>query len=118
MIADLVEASELKTGRRSEGLFSAAVTFIRKSVQGFGLITASFVLHLARFPEGAGVDEVPEGALWRLGAYFVPTILTFWMISIAIISTYRIDRFVHEENLRRLAARASGASGADMSGKA
>ena len=47
MMADLVEQSELKTGRRSEGVFFSSVTFIRKSVQGFGLMLASLVLHLA-----------------------------------------------------------------------
>ena len=47
MIADLVEQSELETGRRSEGVFFSTVTFIRKSVQGFGLILASFVLYVA-----------------------------------------------------------------------
>ena len=34
MMADLVEQAELKTGRRSEGIFFAAVTFIRKMVTG------------------------------------------------------------------------------------
>ncbi len=102
MIADLVEQSELKTGRRSEGVFFASVTFIRKSVQGFGLILASFVLHWAAFPAGAGVDEVSNDAIWRLGVYYVPTILTLWLAMLAVISLYQLDQSTHEENLRQL----------------
>lgn len=109
MIADLVEQSELKTGRRSEGLFFAAATFIRKAVQGLGLLAASFVLTWAQFPAGAAPEDVPADALWRLGAYYVPAILTLWMLMMATISTYRLSRSDHEENLQRLAAGRTGA---------
>ena len=109
MIADLVEQSELQTGRRNEGVFFASVTFIRKCVQGLGLMLASFVLYLADFPAGAGVADVSEETVWRLGAYYVPAILTLWLAMIAIISGYRLDRSQHEDNLRQLAAK-SGAS--------
>ena len=106
MIADLVEESELQTGRRSEGVFNASVTFIRKSVQGLGLMLASFLLYLSDFPAGAGVGEVSQETVWQLGAYYVPAILSLWMIMIAIISGYKLDRTQHEENLRQLAAQA------------
>jgi len=107
MGADLVEQSELKTGRRSEGVFTAAMTFIRKSVQGFGLMAASFVLVMAEFPTGANASQVSDEAIWRLGAYYVPTILTLWLLMMLVISTYKIDRQTHEENLRKLAERAA-----------
>lgn len=108
MMADLVEQSELKTGRRSEGVFFSSITFIRKSVQGFGLMLASLVLYLAKFPAGAGVDQVSDEVVWRLGAYYVPTILIIWMLMMAVISRYQLNRADHEENLRRLAANRSG----------
>jgi Na+/melibiose symporter-like transporter len=107
MMSDLVEQSELKTGRRSEGLFFSAATFVRKSVQGFGLMMASLVLHWAEFPAGATVEQVSDAAALRLGAYYVPTILTIWMLMLAVISAYRLDRREHEENLRELARRQS-----------
>lgn len=105
MIADLVEQSELKTGRRSEGLFFAASTFIRKLVQGLGVIAAGLVLWLAKFPQGASPSEVSADAIWRLGAYYVPVLLAMWLAMLAVISTYKLDRQSHEENLRKLAAR-------------
>jgi hypothetical protein len=58
---------------------------------------------LAQFPSGAGVGQVSDEAVWRLGAYYVPTILTIWLLMMAVISRYRLDRAEHEENLRKLA---------------
>ncbi|MBC7767724.1 MAG: MFS transporter [Phycisphaerales bacterium] len=105
MIADLVEQSELKTGRRAEGLFFSAATFIRKMVQGVGVLVAGFVLSVAGFPSGAAPANVSDDAVWRLGAYYVPTILVLWLAMIAVISTYKLERKDHEQNLRELAAR-------------
>ena len=102
MIADLVEQAELKTGRRSEGVFFAAVLFIRKSVQGLGVMAASFVLAMADFPKGVAPADVDPGAVFRLGSWYVPAILTLWLIMMAVISTYRLSRGDHEENLRKL----------------
>lgn len=102
MIADLVEHAELRTGRRSEGVFFAAVTFVKKSVLGLGLLAGSFVLTLSAFPADAQQGAVAADTLWRLGAYYVPTILVIWLGMIAVISTYRIDRAEHEANLREL----------------
>ncbi len=102
MIADLVEHSALKTKRRSEGVFFAANTFIRKMVQGIGLTAAAFILYLAQFPQGAAPGEVSDDTIWQLGAYYVPSVLIVWMLMIACISAYRIDRSQHEENLRKL----------------
>jgi glycoside/pentoside/hexuronide:cation symporter, GPH family len=103
MMADLVEQSEIKTGRRSEGVFFAAVAFIRQMVNGLGLITATFVLTFAGIKAGADPSQVSPEAVQRLGMYYVPTILALWMTMIAIMSGYRITREGHEENLRTLA---------------
>jgi GPH family glycoside/pentoside/hexuronide:cation symporter len=104
MMADLVEHSELKTGRRSEGVFFAASTFIRKCTQGIGLMVASMLLYLADFPQGADTTQVSPESVDRLVTLYIPTILVIWMTMIAVISTYRLDRKQHEENLRMLAA--------------
>ncbi|MCB1683463.1 MAG: MFS transporter [Pseudomonadales bacterium] len=102
MTADLVEQAELRTGRRSEGVFFSSVTFVRKSVQGLGLMVASFVLALAEFPTGATVEQVTDETVWRLGAYYVPTILFLWMSMIAVISFYKLSEGEHQDNLEKL----------------
>ncbi|MFC3079253.1 MFS transporter [Phenylobacterium terrae] len=103
MLADLVEQAELKTGRRNEGVFFAASTFIRKVVNGLGIMTATFVLAAAQFPTGADPSQVSDETLFRLGAYYVPTILTLWMAMMAVMFAYKLDRAGHEANLRKLA---------------
>ncbi len=107
MIADLVEQSEIKTGRRSEGVFAAATTFTEKVVNGVGLIMAGFLLNLAGIKTGADASHVTPAAVWRLGAIYVPTILTLWMAMVAVIGGYAITRDSHAANLRTLAGRES-----------
>ncbi len=109
MMADLVEQSELKTGRRSEGTFIAAATFIRKMVSGLGVAAATLVLALAGLQAGAKPEDVSPDTVWWLGAYYVPIILSFWMAMMAAIAFYKLDRADHEENLRQLAERNAGA---------
>ncbi|MBV9046340.1 MAG: MFS transporter [Alphaproteobacteria bacterium] len=110
MLADLVEQAELKTGRRSEGIFFAASAFIRKVVGGVGLIVATMVLTFAGLKAGADPTQVPPDAVWRLGAFYVPTILSLWLAMLAVMGFYALSRDGHEENLRRLAERQAAAA--------
>lgn len=103
MIADLAEDSEVRTARRSEGVFFAATTFTTKAVQGFGLLAATTVLTLAEFPTGVSPGEVPEDAIFRLGAYYVPAIFVIITAAIFCLRFYKIDRNSHAKNLATLA---------------
>lgn len=103
MIADLVEASQLRTGRRSEGVYYAATTFTRKTTQGLGVLAAGVILSVIAFPEGAAPGTVPADTLWWLGALYAPSLLVLWLGTLYCISRYKIDKAGHEENLRRLA---------------
>ena len=105
MIADLVEQAEVKTGRRSEGLFFAASTFMRKWGEGLGVVMAGFVITGVGLATGAQQGEVPEEILWNLGAVYVPTILALWIAMISCIGFYSLDRSGHEDNLHELAKR-------------
>ena len=104
MIADLVDGAEVRTGRRSEGVFFSAITLVKKTVLGLGLIAASAILTLSSFPKGAKAGEVPPDTLWLLGAYYVPAILALWLSAVAALGGYRLGRDDHEANLRHLAA--------------
>jgi glycoside/pentoside/hexuronide:cation symporter, GPH family len=110
MMADLAEQAEVKTGRRSEGIFVAAITFVRKMVTGLGIMAATLVLTLAEFPVGAAPAEVPPEATTRLALYYVPSIVLLWMAMMVAVSTYRLTKSDHEENLRQLAERRSASS--------
>ena len=105
MIADLVEEAEIKTQRRNEGVFFASVTFVRKVTQGIGAAVAGVLLTLSQFPVGATPDQVPESVLATFGWLYVPVIFGLWMIMIACLSLYSVDRKKHEANLETLAQR-------------
>ncbi len=104
MIADLVEEAEIKTKRRNEGVFFASVTFVRKVTQGIGAAVAGVLLTISQFPVGATPDQVPESVLNSFGWLYVPVIFSLWMIMIASLSLYSVDRQKHEQNLAELRA--------------
>ena len=103
MISDLVENSELKTGRRSEGVFFAANTFIQKMTTGLGLMIATVVLTLAQFPAGADPSEVSADTLASLGWHYLPILLLLRLAMTGCMFLYSLDRHSHEANLRKLA---------------
>ena len=111
MIADLVEQAEVRTGRRNEGVFFAAITFIKKTNQGIGAFMAGLLLQFVAFPKGAAPSEVPAETLWQLGAMLVPCQYLLWGVMLVAIAFYRIDRLQHQDHLRVLADRQTAAGG-------
>ena len=109
MIADVVEDSELKTGRRSEGMFFAARSFIGKAVHGFGVLAATALLSSIGFPDGAKPGQVSADIVHDLGFYYAPILLALYAAAIACLGGYRIERADHEANLKRLAGTAEPA---------
>jgi Na+/melibiose symporter-like transporter len=108
MTADIVEDSELKTGRRSEGLFFAAQDFVAKAVSGAGVFISGLVLTHVQFPVGAVPGEIPQDTVDKLGWTYMPVIGGLYALAVVFLLFYRITRQSHQENLRRLqAARAS-----------
>lgn len=106
MIADVVEDSELKTGRRSEGLFFAAAAFINKAVGGVGVFASGMLLAVVRFPEHAAPGQVSPEVIRNLGLAYLPTVVVLYIASFACLTGYRITRTGHTESLRKLAAAA------------
>ncbi|HEX3918899.1 MAG TPA: MFS transporter [Caulobacteraceae bacterium] len=104
MIADVVEASELKTGRRSEGLLFAASAFIAKSVSGFGLLAASIVVGFIHLKAGSDPSTVPPEVPRNLALIYAPTLTALYSVALLLMLGYRITRESHQETLRQLAA--------------
>jgi Na+/melibiose symporter-like transporter len=102
----VVEDSELKTGRRSEGLFFAGSSFMAKAVSGLGLLLSGLLLGAIGFPADAVPGHVDPAIIRHMGLVYLPAIVVLYGIGIAIIWRFPIDRSHHEENLRRLAAEA------------
>lgn len=104
MTADIVEDSELKTGRRSEGLFFAAQDFVAKAVSGAGALISGLVLTYVAFPGGAIPGQVAQPVIEKLGWVYMVVIGVLYALAVVFLLMYRITRQSHEENLRQLAA--------------
>lgn len=109
MVADIVEDSELQTGRRSEGIFFAGISFIRKLSQGAGVITASMVLSVAGLSRGGGVEAATDDAIRTLGIGYAVALITAWTLMLICVSFYKISRESHAANLEKLRERYAAA---------
>ena len=106
MLADIVEESEMSTGRREEGLFFSARTFAAKATSGIGAFFAGVALDLIAFPRTAAVGEVPQEVLFNLGLIYGPSLMILYFLALSSISFYRIGRRDHAQRVVTLAERA------------
>ena len=109
MIADVVEDGELKTGRRSEGLYFSASSLIAKAVSGIGIFAAAMILGFIHFPAGAKPGHVSPAVVAHMALVYAPIILTLYLVALILLFGYKITRASHAETLILLAARAAEA---------
>jgi GPH family glycoside/pentoside/hexuronide:cation symporter len=115
MMADVVEASQGETGRRSEGLFFAGYFFMQKCATGIGIFLAGQILSFAAFPASAKPGQVGDGVLGSLAIGYMVAILIIGTLGLLVMRKFPISRADHEARLALLddAARAEpDASGA------
>jgi Na+/melibiose symporter-like transporter len=105
MMADVVESSELRTGRRSEGLFFSASAFVAKVVSGVGIFISSAILALVAFPREAKPGQVAPEVIGNLGLAYIVMVALLYGGAILAISFYRITKAAHEAAVSELAAR-------------
>ena len=112
MVTDIVEDSQVETGRRSEGLFLASATLVNKCATGVGLLASGALIDAIGFPLHAVPGQVEPAILRNLVLAYTPAIILLYLLMLGFLATYRIDRARHEANLRHLAevAAAPGAS--------
>lgn len=110
MMADVVEASQQETGRRSEGLFFAGYFFMQKCAVGIGTFAAGMILSFASFPQDAKPGEVDVVVLDGLALYYMCTVLVVGIIGILILRHFPISRESHNERLRVLNTATESAS--------
>jgi GPH family glycoside/pentoside/hexuronide:cation symporter len=102
MVADVVEDSELTTGRRSEGVFFAARSFAQKAVHGVGTLAATLILAAIEFPKGAEPGQVASETIRSLGLVYVPVLAFVYLLALVFLTGYKISRETHFDNLERL----------------
>lgn len=106
MMADVVEDSEVKTSRRSEGLFYAARSFAGKAVSALGIMLAGSIVSMVGMDGIKGVADMTDAMRWDLASFFLPAYCGLYFLAIYLISKYRIDREAHNSNLEALAQKA------------
>jgi Na+/melibiose symporter-like transporter len=118
MIADVVEDSELKTGRRQEGVFFAAAAFINKAVSGMGIFTSGMIISAIHFPQHVKPGEVAPEIVRSLGLTYLPVQAVLYGTTVLLLIGYRISRRTHAETLSRLAAAADLVAEGEPAGQA
>jgi GPH family glycoside/pentoside/hexuronide:cation symporter len=113
MLADVVEDAEVKTGRRSEGLLMSAENMFWKMVSGVGVFVSGLMLAIIAFPAHAQRGHVPPEVLRNMALVYVPSILVIYLLTIACMWFYSIDRSAHEANLATLVALPEGEIGGE-----
>jgi len=114
MLADVVEAVQVKTGRRSEGVLFAADSLLRKVTNSFATALPGVFLTMVQYPRFAKPGQVPQPVLTHLALIYLPTVTILYLCSTSMLWLYRIDRQQHEEHLERLARSAELASESDQ----
>ena len=102
MMADVVEASQQETGRRSEGLFFAGYFFMQKCAVGIGTFAAGMILSFAQFPQNAKPGQVDAAVLDGLALYYMGVVVVLGIIGVLILRHFPISRESHNERLRAL----------------
>ena len=103
MVADALDAQELTTGRRQEGVFSAALSFSTKATSGLGVLLGGLLLdYVISFPRGASPESVDPATVRMLGIIAGIALPLLFLFPFSLISRYRITREAHAEIRRQL----------------
>ncbi|MCR2833524.1 MFS transporter [Parerythrobacter lacustris] len=105
MIGDIVEESQLRTGRRSEGLFYAANTLMQKSTSGLGVFAAGMLVAFVGIDPGSDPRTLDPEIPRMLALVYVPALIVLYVGGAGLLFAYRIDRASHEANVAELARR-------------
>ncbi|ATY34764.1 sodium:melibiose symporter [Sphingomonas psychrotolerans] len=103
MMADVVEHSEVETGRRSEGVFFAGAFFVQKCTSGLGIFVAGSILAIAGFPETAKPGSVPVETVDRLTILFAALYLSLGFAAAFFYRRFPFGKAEHLARVERLA---------------
>lgn len=102
MMADVVEASQAETGRRSEGLFFAGYFFMQKMATGIGIFIAGQILSFAAFPAAAKPGQIASVVLDSLALSYLIAVFVIGTIGLLILRQFPISRADHDARLKLL----------------
>ena len=98
MTADVVEDSQVQTGKRSEGLFFAGPQLVQKAISGLGFVIKGAILPAVGFSADASFEEKVL-SIEYLAAVIVVLSVILPGIALYIFSKYEITKDTHQRNL-------------------
>jgi glycoside/pentoside/hexuronide:cation symporter, GPH family len=104
MIADVVEASQIVTGRRTEGLFYAGGLFMQKCATGLGIFGSGLIISLSGLQPKSVPGHVAPAVVDTLSLTYCGVITVLVLGSTYAFSRFPITRADHEARVRALAA--------------
>ncbi len=114
MIADIVEDSEVETGRRTEGLFFAGNFFMQKCATGLGIAISGQIIALAGFPDKAIPGSVDPAVIDRMMVIYGSLVVVLAIAAAVLFTRFPITRADHEGRLALLGD--AGRANPDASG--
>ncbi len=105
LIADALDAHELRTGYRQEGMFYAGFGFSAKAASGLGIVFGGLIISIIQFPTQMMPTEVPSEMITRLGVFVGLAVPLLYLIPTYLATKYDITREVHAEIRAELDAR-------------
>ncbi|MFT7090245.1 MAG: Na+/melibiose symporter-like transporter [Candidatus Azotimanducaceae bacterium] len=105
---DIADEHELNTGRRQEGIFFSARTFVGKATGAIGLLLGGIAIDIIGWPTGVkSADQVDPETIFSLGLIEGPLAAIPSLFAIFFYAKYTITKKRHEEIRKQLAAKNS-----------
>lgn len=102
MVADVVEASEEQTGRRSEGTLAAGAFLASKCAGGLGVFGAGLLLSYAGLEANTAPDAVAREVTDRLSLAYAACLFVLALLTTFVVRKFPIDRASHQARVARL----------------
>ena len=103
MLADVVEASQVETGRRTEGVFAAGWMFVQKCATAVGIGLTGLLISLSGLPSKAIPGQVAPDVIERLVVSYSVIVVIAAAASTWVFSRFPINRADHEARIAALA---------------
>jgi len=104
MMADVVEESQSRTGRRNEGVFFAGSFFVQKCTSGLGIAVGGGILALAGLQDKVDPAAASTAKVDHLVLYFVSIYAVLGLCAAFLFTRFPFGRAEHEARLAGLAA--------------
>ena len=100
MIADIVDARAVATGRREEGLLFAVLSFVGKVATGLGIWVSGLILAAVAFPTQVDSYAVEASTVEALGWIYAPVLTLLYVVSVLVLHLYDLTRQAHQRNVQ------------------